>query len=675
MLLMGRFYTALFVIFCFAPVDSARAVEYTQEEQQYLNAHPGFTVCDRYAHFPLSGSNNGQLTGISGDIFRLISRDLGVSFSVVGSDSSNAFVENINNGRCDLVSVIKQGYEGFANIRTTVSTEVHQHFVAIGSADIPYVEELEDQAGNIFYVKELIHQKIIQARYPELNVLIEADMAKIFDIINDDHRSFLVLPNLLADYRIQEFGAHTFKVIDRFEELVATSAIGVNIETASPMLPILNKALQRIGEDFLKQIAEQYRLKEYRVTSYAWLWYVVFLSMLFILFLLFKNNRQMRSSYQRQQEMHNLLNLTEAINKSGSWSYDTIADQHSFSENAIRLFGFQEEEMVTMADWLAKVIDEDRLTLTAIFERALKKRDINETVYRIKGAENRVLHIHDQWQYEYDNDSRLVRIVGVITDISERVLVEQINREHEALLLHQNRLAQQGEMLQMIGHQWRQPLAVLSMNIQLVKKQLDKAGEMPARVNQQLDKMMDSLQYLSRTITDFKQFFSESKEKQTFKPADLLEEVFSISSVRLDKSAINIEKRFEQAAQESITTHKSELSQALLAIMNNAIDALQTVDAERLIVVGISAEPSGHLVIQIEDNAGGIPENIIDHIFDAYFSTKKELNGTGLGLYMTKMIVEKSLAGSIVVSNSHQGAVFRIRFPTGDVAVSSIDRE
>ncbi len=647
------------------PAQVSAVVSFTAEELDYLRSHPTFNICDRYAHFPLTGSVKGRLTGISGDIFRLIGKDLGVSFRVISADSAEAFVENVTTNQCDLIPVIKQGYEGFANIRTTASTEVYQHFVAVGAADIPYIEELEDLTGNTFYVKELVHFQLMRQNYPTLNVIIETDVAKIFEMLAKNHHSFFVLPNIIADYQIQEYGAHNFKVVDRLEGLVGNSAIGVNIVNAAPMLSILDKALQRIGEAMLREIADQYRLKEYQVISYAWLWYIVYIAMFLILLLLYRNNRQTRQNFNKLNEMHQLLNLTESMNRSGSWSYEMQAGIHAISSHARKLFCFSEDEIVSMDDWLAKVVDEDRQALADIFDRALNRQDINETIYRINGHGDQVRYIHDQWNYYFDDNARVERIVGIITDITDKVLNERKSREQEAMLLHQNRLAQQGEMLQMIGHQWRQPLAALSINIQLVKKQLGKLGTVPALVDEQFDKMNDSLQYLSRTITDFKSFFSDSKEKQVFKLADLFDDVFNISFARLEKFSIKIDKHYEAVADQSITTLKSELSQALLAIVNNAIDALQAreSDGERVITVTIGTEQTSNLVIQIEDNAGGIPDDIIGHIFDPYFTTKKELNGTGLGLYMAKMIVEKSLSGSIVVNNSDRGAVFRISLP------------
>ena len=235
------------------------------------------------------------------------------------------------------------------------------------------------------------------------------------------------------------------------------------------------------------------------------------------------------------------------------------------------------------------------------------------------------------------------------------------NKEQQLLMFQQSRLAQMGEMIAMIAHQWRQPLNALSLANQLlvVKYKLGKLDDKVVDSFNQKSKKL--IKHMSTTIDDFRNFFRSDKEKKRFCINESVDKVLSMTKSMIEVDNISI----DFATQELYYTdgYPNEFSQAILNLINNAKDALiESVSENKQIYIFIE-EKEELIYIYIDDNAGGVPEEIIDKIFDPYFSTKENKNGTGLGLYMVKMIIVDHLHANITVSNTKEGARFTISVP------------
>ncbi len=240
-------------------------------------------------------------------------------------------------------------------------------------------------------------------------------------------------------------------------------------------------------------------------------------------------------------------------------------------------------------------------------------------------------------------------------------VVEDVRKKDE-LMLQQTRLAQMGEMIAMIAHQWRQPLSsisAISANIQLsiaLEKEIEKEG-----LKQELQTIDNRVTLLSNTIEDFRNFYKTDNEKSEFnlsKTIDQAIEVLTPASKNADVTLV-----FDNDLKKSIISLESEIIQVLMNIIKNAIDMLREKEQERKI--WIRAYQNGNQTyILIKDNAGGVPKEIIYNIFDPYFSTKKEKHGMGLGLYMSKLIIQEHCGGTLDVKNSNGGAIFTITLPS-----------
>lgn len=237
-------------------------------------------------------------------------------------------------------------------------------------------------------------------------------------------------------------------------------------------------------------------------------------------------------------------------------------------------------------------------------------------------------------------------------------------QDQQKMLIIQSKVAAMGEMTGMLAHQWRQPLNVISVLLQeiQIKKSMD------ILTNDEFDsifeKIKESLEYMSKTIDNFRDFFKKDKKRHHFNLINTIKSAYSILDMKLNKSYIShkIEKlNFEDENCIEITALEGEFKQVIINIINNAIEAFdEKEDNKRYINTQLLCNED-EIVIIIVDNAGGIDNKIIDKIFEPYSSTKLEQNGSGLGLYMSKMIIEKNMAGTIYAQNTNDGAQFTIK--------------
>ena len=234
-------------------------------------------------------------------------------------------------------------------------------------------------------------------------------------------------------------------------------------------------------------------------------------------------------------------------------------------------------------------------------------------------------------------------------------------KEQQEMLIAQSRLAAMGEMLSMIAHQWRQPLATTTLKITDMNIKSMLHNEKRDARDELLEQVSDTLLYLSDTIDDFQTYFKPDNKTEKANVAELAERACSFVRARLD--IYKIEASLEGNRDASIETFPNELVQVLINILNNAIDAIIAADkSEKNIRIRIEKEERG-VVINIEDSGEGIDAAVVSRVFEPYFSTKSK-NGTGLGLYMAKMIIEEHMQGEITASNIKEGgACFCIKLP------------
>ncbi len=230
------------------------------------------------------------------------------------------------------------------------------------------------------------------------------------------------------------------------------------------------------------------------------------------------------------------------------------------------------------------------------------------------------------------------------------------NKSFEKLILQQSKFVKSGEMIANITHQFRQPLNNISYILMNLKKRFENKNLDEIYFDKKVNQANEQLSFLSKTIDDFKEFYTISKDKEIFSVKDGILNATTILSADLKTYNIELETSFETFEDIKIHGVKSELSQVLIAIISNSIDVLKSIKNPKIKIEVFSS--SAEVIIKLADNGGGIKTKNLKKIFEPYFSTKEE--GTGIGLYLSKMIIEESFAGKILVENKKEGVLFSL---------------
>ncbi len=246
-----------------------------------------------------------------------------------------------------------------------------------------------------------------------------------------------------------------------------------------------------------------------------------------------------------------------------------------------------------------------------------------------------------------------------VEDISDQKEAEKKLQEHQVIMAQQARMASMGEMMMNISHQWRQPLNALGLIQQKIAIYLNRDMIDTKKLNESIDKSMYLIQSMSATINDFIDFYHPRKDKANFLLKDAIEKAFNILESSFDTHSIELKTTMSDDTIE-LVGYKNELSQVIVNLLSNAKDALVENKISNAKVTVNVQKNNDKVHITVTDNAGGIPEGTILKIFDPYFTTKEEGKGTGIGLYMSKKIIEDHMNGILTVTNTSEGAYFSI---------------
>lgn len=239
--------------------------------------------------------------------------------------------------------------------------------------------------------------------------------------------------------------------------------------------------------------------------------------------------------------------------------------------------------------------------------------------------------------------------------------VEQ-NKKQENILANQEKFVSMGKMISMIAHQWRQPIAVISMGINNILVDLELGEKNSREFQEELKTISKQTEFLSNTISDFQKFLELNVEYTFVSLKSVVQDAVSAEKWDILNSNIKVSLSIEKNIPD-IVSSKDELLQVLHNIIKNAIEALiQNSIKEKMIYVEVRQDDF-FVYASIKDNAGGVKQEIVDKIFDPYFTTKEEFNGSGLGLYMSKLMVEKHLQGTLTLQNVEDGACFTVGLP------------
>ncbi len=252
-------------------------------------------------------------------------------------------------------------------------------------------------------------------------------------------------------------------------------------------------------------------------------------------------------------------------------------------------------------------------------------------------------------------------LVGIARDITREHRMEQEIVSQQALLIQQSRLAAMGEMIGNIAHQWRQPLNTLGLIVQDIEEACLQGEIDFDYIRKSRRNGMEQIRFMSRTIDDFRNFFTPNREKRWFSLFRSVQDTLQILERGIADQRIALRVGVDEAIR--MYGYRNEFTQVLFNLLKNALDAFEEMPRRKDGWIEIVAEMrEGEIEIRVSDNAGGIAEAIREKIFDPYFTTKEEGKGTGIGLYMSRMIVE-TMEGSLRAEHNAAGSTFVITLP------------
>jgi len=329
-----------------------------------------------------------------------------------------------------------------------------------------------------------------------------------------------------------------------------------------------------------------------------------------------------------------------------------------------KITGYSKEEAIGQTPVILKSGLHDKAFYDNMFN-SLRKNNIWMGEISNKRKDGKVVREHLIIQAVVDGNKEIQYYVASFLDITQQKLIEAKLTENERMLIQQTKMAQMGEMLENIAHQWRQPLSMINTSASGLKAQKEFGILDDQLLYDGLDNITASATHLSNTVDDFRNFYKNDKVLKEFYLEEAIRKSLKLLSSKFKNKNIIIKENFDDIA---FLGYENELIQVFINILNNARDELIKEEKVRLIKI-TTRKLDGVITIDFHDNGGGIPDDILPNIFESHFTTKEEDDGTGIGLYMSKMIIE-NMNGTIKAVNedfkdkgiSYKGAKFTITF-------------
>jgi len=418
-------------------------------------------------------------------------------------------------------------------------------------------------------------------------------------------------------------------------------------------------------------------------TTLVWqislVFFVLFLTALFFALALRRSNKKLKQADQQISNLSERLKLAFDVGRDGLWDWNLIDDTLYFSPRWKEMLGYRDDELESSFEaWESRVHPDDLEEALKNIELCIKeKKKVSENKHRLQHKDGHWIWIYDRGQVQYDNNGTAIRMIGTHTDLTTEIdlsdklshlnetletrvkdQVEELERRY-AFIVQQARLASMGEMINNIAHQWRQPLNRVNANVAVSISILESDNIDHDMMLSEAELIEKNTKYMSETIEDFAYYFHPEKEAVQFSLEEITQSVLGLINTRLENIDINI----ISSTPVEVYSFAKEYRQVLLVILNNAVDNFESkaIDSPKIDIVIKEEEEKAYL--SICDNGGGIEEKDIGRIFDPYYTTKFAEEGTGLGLYVAKMLIESSMQGKLNATNKNSGACFEIIIP------------
>ncbi len=665
----------------------------TKDERFYLNNKSVIKMCNVPHLRPIEFVEDGKVKGITVDTLKIIEKKINKKFEPVIVNDFKQAITYLKNGLCDIIPSVSKSDE-LVEASYLTKPVLNYKLAIITQKGKPVVQSIEDIIDKPMAKKsgsELI--KLFQSNYPDIKILETNSDYETLEAVNSNRVYFAIEPLPIAAYYMSKYTLNNI-FISRYTNMPLTTSIAVNNQDMM-LLNILNKALETITEDEQTKILNKWSnipIKE--AFDYSILWKVISVIVLILLVIAYRQNILNKHNQKLQLANNEIEKKTEELAK----QKELFEKLYNKSADGVLLI--KDERIIDCNEASLKILDIDK-------DNLLNKKlsDISPIIqpcdeYSAKISKNKIqeslqkgicsfewvhttIQKNESWievvltSIEIDtqpvihavirdinNRKKMEKELEILTSKLEDRIKEEVkkNEEKTTQLIQQSRLAQMGEMISMIAHQWRQPLTAISAtsNNLLLKLFLNEQINRN-ELKVELELINDYSQHLSSTIDDFRNFFKRDKEKESTTLEELINKSINIIKTSFESKNIILNTRYKY--NKKIELFATEVQQVILNLLKNAEDILieKNINTKRIEISTYKEQE--YAIIEISDNGGGIKTDIIEKIFDPYFTTKKSKEGSGLGLYMSKTIINEHCKGLLEVENSNEGAIFKIYLP------------
>jgi len=655
------------------------------EEMHYLKKKHYIRYCTQSDALPYSAVEDNKFIGIGSGILELAEKTSGIEFRLVPTQTWQEALLKAKNRECDLLPMAsatpsRREYFNFTDVYydepLVVITRKEENYILNITTVLD--KTFSAVAGNAFIEN-------LKRIYPSLKITEVKSIKEGLDGVESGKYFGHIDVMMSSAYALQKLSKINLKISGQFEESAKVS-FAVRKDDAV-LFGIMNKLAHTIKKENLQPILNRWISINYTKGTVKWYYKEIAFGVVLFLILMFyreyflkKKNLELEGLKERlvilNEQLENKafeatkeLEKAQEIAKLGSWVMNLTTKELTWSKETYKIFDISPEREENLYEsFIQRVHPDDREDLEHKYAFTLANKQTYHNKYRLLMDDGSIKYVVGNAVTKFSANGEAILRAGTIQDVTQTVLKEEEMKKKDIFIMHQARLAQMGEMLSMIAHQWKQPLSAISSTqisikstIELEKYNLEEKKERESfliYVDERLDKIALYVQNLSKTIKDFSDFYKPTKESELLNIDAVVKKAYELVSDMMQDSAIEVE--FELEANLSIAIYENEFMQVILNLLTNSKEQLIEKKINNPKIYVKSYLKSDKVMIEFEDNAGGVEEGILESVFDPYFSTKLEKNGTGLGLYMCKMIINEYHRGNISIQNTEDGVKFTI---------------
>jgi len=683
----------------------------THQERAWLAAHPVIRFAPDPDFPPTEYFDaNGTYSGITADYLALIERKLGIRFEIVRLRNWDEVISHARSRRIDFFAATETPHRSQFALFTSPYLELPAAIIAREKVKDPLT--MDKLSGmKVSVVSGYAVQEFIARHYPALTLDVVPDVQTGLRKVSFGTSDAFVENLGTASYYIERVGISNLRIAG--ESGYAYRMAFASRKDWPELNRILEKSLEQISADDKKAIYKKWiplepksllASKGFQTTLLVSFYAIVLLVAGIIVWNRALAKQVRARTWELEKELGERRHVEEELRESEE-NFRVLAEtspagiclyqgERIVYVNAatVSLFGYTEQECLRMRFW--DWVHDDSKALAR--ERGFARQRGEEVPSRYecrhitKSGEERWIfvsagrieyrgepaglvsffditdrkHMEDELRQAHDELEKRVEErtaeLERLNDTLEQTIREEVakNREKDHILILQNRQAALGETLDHIAHQWKQPINAISLIIQDMGDTF-LHGEMTEEyVYATVNKILDLVEHMAQTISVFRDFYRPEKEKTVFRIKESIDRtlMFIEPALRFDAIEVDIEADPELSA----IGYPKEYAQVILNILSNAKDIFEERNVENPWVKIRAFAEDDRAIVTVTDNAGGIPEPIIDRIFDLYFTTRESVGGSGVGLHISKNIIEKNMGGVLSVRNMDLGAQFRI---------------